>query len=180
MDQVPLRRHAGWHAHPRRRPDFGRPFVGPATSNRRAEHIRLGRLRVSLAQGDVRKLHQAPQHAGALFQVASQFNLLEMTSRDVTPEHGVTRYRHDPTQGRACAIAAGAATIYRNYYLEGPTPMGEVTRLYRAWAVTQEPVFATMRVPSIERQLVASPSLHSQPSPSLPFPPWSESAGRRR
>jgi hypothetical protein len=28
----------------------------------------------------------------------------------------VTRYSGDPTQGPACAIAAGAATIYRNYF----------------------------------------------------------------
>jgi hypothetical protein len=34
----------------------------------------------------------------------------------VSPEDGVTRYQHDHTQGPACAIAAGAATIYRNYF----------------------------------------------------------------
>ena len=34
----------------------------------------------------------------------------------MTPEDGVTRYQHDRTQGPACAIAAGAATIYRNYF----------------------------------------------------------------
>ena len=34
---------------------------------------------------------------GALFQVASQFNLLEMVSPRVTPEDGVTRYQHDRT-----------------------------------------------------------------------------------
>jgi transposase len=45
-----------------------------------------------------------------------QFNLLEMTSPSVSPEHGVTRYQDDHTQGPACAIAAGAATIYRNYF----------------------------------------------------------------
>jgi hypothetical protein len=39
-----------------------------------------------------------------------------MTSETITPEHGVTRYQHDRTQGPACAIAAGAATIYRNYF----------------------------------------------------------------
>ena len=50
------------------------------------------------------------------FQVASHFNLLEMTSPRVTPEQGVTRYQDDGTQGPACAIAAGAATIYRNYF----------------------------------------------------------------
>jgi hypothetical protein len=48
--------------------------------------------------------------------VASQFNLLEMVSPTITPEQGVTRYQHDHTQGPACAIAAGAATIYRNYF----------------------------------------------------------------
>jgi hypothetical protein len=75
-----------------------------------------GRLKVSIVQGDVRKMHRHSQNAGALFQVASQFNLLEMMSPSVTPEHGVTGYERDPTQGPACAIAAGAATIYRNYF----------------------------------------------------------------
>lgn len=75
-----------------------------------------GRLKVRVVSGDVRRLHQTPEYAGALFQVASQFNLLEMTSPDITPEQGVTRYAGDPTQGPACAIAAGAATIYRNYF----------------------------------------------------------------
>jgi len=75
-----------------------------------------GRLKVSVVIGDVRKMHQEPENAGALFQVASQFNLLEMDRPTVTPEDGVTRYQHDRTQGPACAIAAGAATIYRNYF----------------------------------------------------------------
>jgi hypothetical protein len=75
-----------------------------------------GQLKVSLARGDVRKMHRSPEMAGALFQVASQFNLLEMVSPAVTPEHGVTGYQDDHTQGPACAIAAGAATIYRNYF----------------------------------------------------------------
>jgi len=75
-----------------------------------------GRLKVSIVTGDVRELHRLPEYSGALFQVASQFNLLEMTSPRVTPEQGVTRYQDDGTQGPACAIAAGAATIYRNYF----------------------------------------------------------------
>jgi hypothetical protein len=74
-----------------------------------------GRIKISVVTGDVRHMHQLPENAGALFQVASQFNLLEMTGPDVTPENGVTIYEHDHTQGPACAIAAGAATIYRNY-----------------------------------------------------------------
>lgn len=75
-----------------------------------------GRLKVNVVRGDVRPMHQLSENAGALFQVASQFNLLEMVSPDVTPEDGVTRYQNDFTQGPACAIAAGAATIYRNYF----------------------------------------------------------------
>ena len=44
-----------------------------------------------------------------------------MISPSVTPEDGVTRYEHDRTQGPACAMAAGAATIYRNYFV----PVGD-------------------------------------------------------
>jgi len=84
------------------------------------------RLKAGIVVGDVRRLHHDPANSGALFQVASQFNLLEMVSPNVTPEDGVTRYAYDGTQGPACAIAAGAATIYRNYFapvdgMEGQT-----------------------------------------------------------
>jgi hypothetical protein len=75
-----------------------------------------GRLKVSEIVADVRDLHRRAQHAGALFQVASQFNLLEMVGPSITPERGVGRYELDPTQGPACAISAGAGTIYRNYF----------------------------------------------------------------
>jgi hypothetical protein len=75
----------------------------------------------------VRLLHRAPEYAGALFQVASQFNLLEMIGPDVTPEDGVTRYERDRTQGPACAIAAGAATIYRNYFAPVGAQIGQTT-----------------------------------------------------
>lgn len=77
-----------------------------------------GRLQLSEFVGDVGKLHAAPATAGALFQVASQFNLLEMVSPSVTPEQGVGIYEHDLTQGPACAIACGAGTIVRNYFVE--------------------------------------------------------------
>ena len=74
------------------------------------------RSTVRCVTGDARAMHADPELEGALFQVASQFNLLEMTGPSVTPEDGVTRYSGDHTQGPACAIAAGAATIYRNYF----------------------------------------------------------------
>lgn len=66
--------------------------------------------------GNVQLLHTDEMNADSLFQVASQFNTLEMVSPSATPERGVGIYEHDPTQGPACAIAAGAGTIYRNYF----------------------------------------------------------------
>lgn len=81
-----------------------------------ATSVNPGRMKVSVVRGDVRQMHHLPENHGALFQVASQFNLLEMLSPSVTPEQGVTRYQYDGTQGPACAMAAGAATIYRNYF----------------------------------------------------------------
>ncbi len=86
-----------------------------------AVQVPRGRLRVELVTGDIRPMHCLQDNAGALFQVASQFNLLEMTGPSVAPEDGVTRYQFDRTQGPACAIAAGAATIYRNYFV----PIGQ-------------------------------------------------------
>ena len=75
-----------------------------------------GKTKVRIVTGDVRRLHAVPTYGGALFQVASQFNMLEMVGPEITPEQGVTIYASDRTQGPACAIAAGAATIYRNYF----------------------------------------------------------------
>ena len=86
---------------------------------------RSGRLRLSIVQGDVRAMHRQPENSGALFQVASQFNMLEMMGPQVTPEHGVTCYAGDPTQGPACAMAAGAATIYRNYLVRVDGDIGQ-------------------------------------------------------
>jgi len=90
----------------------------PSVAELRASALGLcrpGRPRLSIAEGDVRAMHRLPENRGALFQVASQFNMLEMVGPDVAPEDGVARYAHDRTQGPACAMAAGAATIYRNY-----------------------------------------------------------------
>ncbi len=74
-----------------------------------------GRISVGHVTNDVRELLGDARNASALFQVASQFNLLEMTGPSLTPEMGVSLYARDITQGTACAMAAGAATIYRNY-----------------------------------------------------------------
>ncbi len=76
-----------------------------------------GKISVHEVVADVQALHTDVANAEALFQVASQFNLLEMVSPSVTPEQGVGIYENDRTQGPACAIAAGAGTIYRNYFV---------------------------------------------------------------
>jgi hypothetical protein len=75
-----------------------------------------GKISVREVVANVQHLHTNASNAGSLFQVASQFNLLEMASPNVTPEHGVGIYEQDRTQGPACAIASGAGTIYRNYF----------------------------------------------------------------
>jgi hypothetical protein len=107
-----------------------------------------GRLKVSVVTGDVRQMHQRPENAGALFQVASQFNLLEMVGPEVMPEQGVTRYRHDGTQGPACAIAAGAATIYRNYFAPVGGSYGQTKeRQIDALASLGEYFFAALKMP---------------------------------
>lgn len=72
---------------------------------------------------DVKELHIDAKNAGSLFQVASQFNLLEMVGPEITPEMGVGIYENDRTQGPACAMACGAGTIYRNYLV----PIGSQT-----------------------------------------------------
>ncbi len=97
--------------------DLTTPSLRELREQGRAAALELpGRLKVTNVVGDARALHARPENNGALFQVASQFNLLEMTGYDVTPEDGVTRYESDHTQGPACAMAAGAATIIRNYF----------------------------------------------------------------
>ena len=102
---------------------FEMPSLGELRQQVAAGSGQTGRLRVSILTGDVRQMHQRPEFSGALFQVASQFNFLEMVGPSVSPEDGVTRYEHDHTQGPACAMAAGAATIYRNYGV----PVGDLT-----------------------------------------------------
>ncbi|MDO8753530.1 MAG: hypothetical protein Q7J80_06520 [Anaerolineales bacterium] len=87
--------------------------------NRIAVRNNAGDGKISLQEvvANVKSLHKDEANAGSLFQVASQFNLLEMMSPSATPELGIGIYENDPSQGPACAIAAGAGTIYRNYFV---------------------------------------------------------------
>jgi hypothetical protein len=91
------------------------PSLGELRERITKLELPTGRLQVGEIVADARELHADPENANALFQVASQFNLLEMIGPEKTPEHGIGIYERDPTQGPVCAIAAGAGTICRNY-----------------------------------------------------------------
>ena len=83
------------------------------------------KIRVREVIANVQELHCQIENSNALFQAASQFNLLEMVSPSVTPEQGIDRYELDNTQGPACAISCGAGTIYRNYFVEVNGQIGQ-------------------------------------------------------
>lgn len=105
-------------------PDGRRLWPGVLTCPSLSELHAKTRQRPSAGQttlrdhrGEAKALHADPAHAGAMFLVASQFNLLEMIAPHVTPEDGIARYSDDPTQGPACAVACGGGTIWRNYFV---------------------------------------------------------------
>jgi hypothetical protein len=101
------------------------PSVAELRGRVRSSEYKSGRTSVREVVANVQHLHADESNAGSLFQVASQFNLLEMVSPGVTPEDGVGIYENDRTQGPACAIAAGAGTIYRNYFAVVNGQMGQ-------------------------------------------------------
>jgi hypothetical protein len=94
------------------------PTLAQLRQRVRQRNRKSGPISVHELVANVQHLHRDQANENALFQVASQFNLLEMTSPGVAPECGVGIYEDDFTQGPACAIAAGAGTIYRNYFVE--------------------------------------------------------------
>lgn len=92
------------------------PSLSELRERVRAGGGKVGKIAVREVVANVQQLHTDVSNAGSLFQVASQFNLLEMASPGITPEQGIGIYENDHTQGPACAVAAGAGTIYRNYF----------------------------------------------------------------
>jgi hypothetical protein len=92
------------------------PSLGELRGDLRRGDVSTQRMKVSSVRAHVQDLHSDSVNAGAFFQVASQFNLLEMMDYSVTPDRGITDYERDRTQGPACATSAGAGTIYRNYF----------------------------------------------------------------
>lgn len=71
------------------------------------------RLKLMIVTGDITKIHGNYENCGCVIQVASQFNCLEMI-----PEHGVTAYASDRTQGPACCLCTQPAIVYRNYLMD--------------------------------------------------------------
>jgi len=104
------------------------PSLAELRERVRGNKCEAGRISVREVVANVQSLHTDESLAGSLFQVASQFNLLEMVSPSITPEHGVGIYENDHTQGPACAIAAGAGTIYRNYFAGTNGYVGQTAR----------------------------------------------------
>lgn len=103
-------------------------FTTPSLSDLRA----LGRTSIAtsisgmvqfsydhVVQGDV--LLEHAKFPGAVFQAASQFNCLEFSNWKVTPDHGISGYSTDPTQGPACALACAAGTVVRNFFADVQT-----------------------------------------------------------
>ena len=79
-------------------------------------------------QGSAADIHYDPTNSNAVIQVASQFNCLEMLTKDRKPEHGVAIYIYDYTQGPPCAMACPAALIYRNYLVKHDGHVGQKTK----------------------------------------------------
>jgi hypothetical protein len=102
---------------------FGRLEIASLANLRAQVQVVLAKLptqknQVSEIVGDVSDFHEDPQNENAVFQVASQFNLLEMLEPELRPEDGITIYCKDGTQGPACALSAPAGTLYRNYFVK--------------------------------------------------------------
>ena len=67
-----------------------------------ADHDALGPLTFQHIVGDAKELHAKRCNAHSVFQVASQFNCLEMMDSSLTPQDGIT--------------FLSRCTVYRNYF----------------------------------------------------------------
>ena len=77
---------------------------------------------------DVLSSQSLPQWNGATFQAASNFNCLEFVSSSQTASSGITNYFYDTTQGPYCAIGAGPAILYRNYFIKHHGKVGQLEK----------------------------------------------------
>lgn len=77
---------------------------------------------------DVLSNQALPENDGATYLAASNFNCLEFVSQDQTALDGVTGYVYDRTQGPFCALAAGPAIVYRNYFVKHDGKVGQLEK----------------------------------------------------
>jgi hypothetical protein len=119
--------------------------LGTPTGTLKREKLLIGPAKEKKC---VSELHGMEENRLATFQVASQFNCLEMQSNEATPEWGIGIYESDKTQGPACSIACGAATLYRNYFAPvlssgavqlGQTEANQINTLSDALCVIGDP-----------------------------------------
>lgn len=113
---------------------FETPTLAELRSRLDDRPARTGGTTVREVVADAKALHADRRNAGSLFQVASQFNALEMVGPGVTPDSGITQYQFDRTQGPACAMSCGAGLIFRNYLvpvrgLRGQTAFRQINLL---------------------------------------------------
>jgi len=104
----------------------------------------------SLRFVDVAALQAAPENKNAMFQVASNFNVLEAISEDSLPTtpNFTEFYIYDKTQGPAASISAAPAAIARVYaaFANEKTPPSE-------WCQTDKRQINLLEHPDVARHL---------------------------
>ena len=86
------------------------------------------RTKLTQVVGNVQNLHEAAENRRAMFQVASQFNLLEMAAPDAVPR-GWCRNLRTRLHAGSCLCNRGrcAGTVYRNYLVPLRNQTGQST-----------------------------------------------------
>ena len=113
------------------------------------------RVSVSIAQGDVGATHRDPANRNALFQVASQFNLLEMTGPGVNGTAGPgadALAAYIATHGPAdrWVVVAFDATVMEHFHAIAPdVPIAPGVDTVTTWFGTRGPLpgYAYLEVP---------------------------------
>lgn len=76
---------------------------------------RIGKVKINNIIADVIELHKNQDINNCTIQVASQLNCLEMINSEIIPEHGITIYQNDRTQGPLCVMCTPGGIAYRSY-----------------------------------------------------------------
>ena len=91
------------------------PALKEKTQKLRA-YNNTSKLTYQYIHGDISDIiHKITENDIVVVQAASQFNLLEMPSPEITPAKGIANYIMDNTQGPRVALSSPAGTLFRNY-----------------------------------------------------------------